>query len=49
MSIHHAGELGAHQLRLGRIDADAGAAARRRHRDHVEAAPLPRDHGRQPP
>ena len=49
MRVHHARELGAHQLRFGRVDADAGAAARGRHRDHVEAAALAGDHRRQPP
>jgi len=46
--IHHALELRAHQLGLGGVDADAGAAARGRHGHHVEAAALSRDHGREP-
>ena len=49
MGIHHARELGAHPLRLGRVDADAGAAAGCWHGDDVEAAALPRDYGRSRP
>ena len=45
--IHHALELAAQPFCFGRVDGDAGAAAPGRHRHHVEAAALTRDHGRQ--
>ena len=47
MGLHHALKLGAHQLRLGGLDGDPGAAAPSRHRRHVEAAARSRDDGRE--
>ena len=46
--LDHALELGAHQLRLGRVDGDAGAAAGGRHGDHVEAPAAAGRHRGQP-
>ena len=40
MRLHHAHQLGAHFLDLGRIDADAGTAVARRQIERVEDAPL---------
>ena len=45
--LGHARELGAHRLDFGHVDADAGAAARRRPVDHVEDAPRAGDDHRQ--
>ena len=39
MRVHHAGKFGAHALDFGGVDRDAGAAAPRRHFQHVENAP----------
>ena len=47
MRLGHAGELGAHRLALGHVDADAGAAARRRPVDHLQDAPRTGDDHRQ--
>ena len=48
MGIDHAGELGAHGLRFGRVDADAGAAGLGAEVEHVEGAPRAGDDRRQP-
>ena len=45
MGIHHAPQLGPHEFDFSRIDADAGAAARGRHDDDIEASASTRDHG----
>ena len=41
-------EFAAQHLGFGRIDADTGRAARRRHGDHVEGAAVSGHHSRQP-
>ena len=48
VGVDHALELGAHDVRFGRVDADAGAAAPGREREHVENDAAAGDDRRQP-
>ena len=48
VGVDHARELGAHDVGLGRVDADAGAAAAGRNRQHVEHDAAAADDRRQP-